>query len=108
MKAFVSWDFQEDPIFDSEGEEVGSEEYVLIEKVFVPSEQRGKGIARKLLMGAIAEAKNAHQKLSIKIAALPFDEESGNALDMVDLVSFYESVGFDVEGDAGSAIVMSM
>ena len=40
MDAYVSWDVSEDPVFDDEGEEIGSEEYVLIEKLFVPSHQR--------------------------------------------------------------------
>lgn len=104
MDAYVSWSLNEYPVFD-EGEEVGSEEYVLIEKLFVPSNQRRQGVARKLLREAIAEAKSKHPDLPIKIAALPFGEDQ---IDMSDLVAFYESEGFSVSNCDGHAVIMEM
>ena len=105
MDAYVSWSLNEDPVFDDEGEEVGSEEYVLIEKLFVPSHQRRQGIARKLLREAIAEAKQQYPTLSIKIAALPFGDDQ---IDMSDLVTFYESEGFAVMDCRGHAVIMEI
>ena len=105
MDAYVSWSLNDDPVFDDEGEEVGSEEYVLIEKLFVPSHQRRQGIARKLLREAIAEAKQQYPTLSIKVAALPFGDDQ---IDMSGLVDFYESEGFAVADCNGHAVIMEM
>ena len=105
MDAYVSWDLNEDLVFDSEGEEIGSEEYVLIEKLFVPPHQRRQGIARKLLREAIAEARQQYHDLPIKVAALPFGDER---IEMADLVAFYESEGFSVLDCAGHAVIMGM
>lgn len=105
MDAYVSWDVNEDPVFDDEGEEVGSEEYVLIEKLFVPSHQRRLGVARKLLREAIAEAKQQYPTLPIKVAALPFGDDQ---IDMADLVAFYESEGFSVSNCDGHAVIMEL
>ena len=105
MESFISWGLTEDPLFNGDGEEVGSEEYVLIEKLFVPSHQRRQGIARKLLREAIAEARQQYPTLPIKIAALPFGDDQ---IDMADLVAFYESEGFSVSDCAGHAVIMEM
>ena len=105
QQAYVSWDLNEDPILDEEGNEVGAEEYVLIEKIYVPAEQRRQGLARKMLREALKEAKEKHAGLTIKIAALPFD---GDAIEMDDLVAFCESEGFEVENTDGHAVIMSM
>lgn len=105
MEAFISWGLTEDPLFNGEGEEIGSEEYVLIEKLFVPPHQRRQGIARKLLREAIAEAKQQYPTLPIKVAALPFGDDQ---IDMSELVAFYESEGFSVSDCAGHAVIMEM
>ena len=105
MDAYVSWDLNEDLVFDSEGEEIGSEEYVLIEKLFVPPHQRRQGVARKLLREAIAEVRQQYHDLPIKIAALPFGDDQ---IDMDDLVAFYESEGFSVTNTDGHAVIMEM
>ena len=106
MEAFISWGLTEEPIFNGDGEEVGSKEYVLIEKLFVPPHQRRQGIARKLLRDAIVEAKQQYHTLSIKVAALPFGGDDQIA--MADLVAFYESEGFSVSDCAGHAVIMEM
>ena len=105
MDAYISWDVNEDLIFDDEGNEVGTEEYVLIEKIYVPAEQRRQWLARKMLREAIVEAKEKHAGLTIKIAALPFD---GDAIEMDDLVAFYESEGFSVSNCDGHAVIMEL
>lgn len=102
---FVSWDIAADPVFDAEGDEVGSDEYALIEKVYVCPTQRRQGLARKMLTDAIAEIKAAHSGMPIRIAALPFGDE---AIEMADLVDFYESIGFDVVNTAGHAVILEL
>ena len=105
MGAYISWDVTEEPIFDDEGNEIGADEYVLIEKIYVPADKRRQGIARKLLREAIAEAKQQYPTLIIKIAALPFGYDP---IDMSDLVDFYESEGFAVVDCNGHAVIMEM
>jgi len=100
---YVSWGLQSDPEFDDEGNESTGDEYALIEKIYVPPSQRGNGIARKMLRSALAEIKQEHPDLPIKIAALPFGED---AIEMEDLVSFYESEGFDVSNTDSDAVIM--
>ena len=80
------------------------ENRVLIEKIYVPAAHRRKGIARKMLREAINDAKRSHPYLTIKIAALPFDDQE---CDMCELVDFYESEGFSIEDASGPAVIMS-
>ena len=105
MGAYISWDVTEDQVFDDEGNEIGADEYVLIERIYVPADQRRKGLARKLLRDAIAEAKRQYPMLTIKIAALPFGDDH---IDMSALVDFYESEGFAVIDCNGHAVIMEM
>lgn len=104
-EAYVSWELCEDPIFDEEGDEIGSEEYVLIEKVFVPAHQRRQGVARKMLRNALADIKRHYPSLPIKVAALPFGPDP---IEMDDLVAFYESEGFSVTNTDGHAVIMTL
>ena len=105
MQSYISWDIAEDEIFNDECEVVGSNEYAIIEKIFVAPEDRRQGKARAMLREAIAEIKANHPGMAIKVAALPFGEDP---IDMADLVAFYESEGFDVENCDGHAVIMSM
>ena len=103
-EAYVSWDLETEVLFDEDGCECDGEQYAMIEKIWVPESDRGQGKGRKMLESAIADIKEKHGNITIKIAALPFD----NGMDMADLVAFYESVGFDVEDTSGHAVIMSM
>ena len=103
-QAYVSWDLETEVLFDEDGFEYDGDDYALIEKIWVPESDRGQGKGRKMLESAIEEIRAQHGKITIKIAALPFD----NGMEMNDLVSFYESVGFDVEDTSGHAVIMSM
>ena len=103
-QAYVSWNLETEVLFDEDGCEYDGEEYALIEKIWVPAEDRGQGKGREMLENAINDIRTQHGKIIIKIAALPFDD----GMDMDDLVSFYESVGFDVEDTSGHAVIMSM
>lgn len=102
-KAYVSWDITEDDLYDDEGDVVGIEEYVLIEKVWVPTSERGQGKGRQLIVEALAEIEIAHPGMTIKIAALPFD----GGMEMAELVEWYETFGFDVTDTSGHAVIMS-
>lgn len=103
MNAYISWDIQSDDIYDAEGDVVGQEDYALIEKIWVPAEDRGTGKGRQMLRETIEQIRTeGHDK--VKIAALPFD----GGVEMECLVSFYESEGFDVEDTNGHAVIMGM
>ena len=102
MKAYQSWDLETEVLFDEDGCEFDGETYALIEKIYVPAEERGQGKGTELLREAIAEIRAEHGDITIKLAALP--DEGG--LDMDQLVAWYEREGFGVEGDAGGAVVM--
>ncbi len=102
-KSYVSWDIENDPIFDEDGFESVGEDYALIEKIYVPEADRSNGVGRRILRESIHEIQQQHPDMPIKIAAYPFGD---NALDMEDLVNFYESEGFDVVNTDGHAVIM--
>lgn len=103
-KPFTSWSVDSDDIYDAAGDVVGSDDYVLIDKVFVPEGMRGKGVGRKVLADALREARARHPELPVKLAALP--DKGAGALDMNELVSWYERMGFDVTDTSGHAVIM--
>ena len=79
------------------------EEYALIEKIFVPACERGRGMGTELLREAIAEIRAEHGSVVIKLAALPLDRDT----DLFQLVAWYEREGFSVDSTAGDAVVMT-
>lgn len=94
-EAYVSWDVEID-----EGTE---EEYVLIAKIFTPKEQRGQGIARRILREALAEIAQAHPGMTVKLVAMALEKE----VDLERLCAFYESFGFDIVECAGDGVLMT-
>lgn len=104
-EAYVSWTVDAEVIFDEDGEESTGADYVLIEKLYVPVAERGQGKARRMMNEALEEIRAEHPGLTIKVAALPFGDD---ALDMIDLVAFYESLGFEVSDTSGHAVIMEM
>lgn len=101
--SYVSWGVTTDPVFDEDGNESESDEYALIEKIFVPEESRRDGAGRRMLRDTLREIQSDYPGMSIKIAAYPFGE---NKIDMTDLVEFYESEGFDIENTDSHAVIM--
>lgn len=99
--AFCAYRIVTEIDFDEDGYEVEGDSYVLIEKLFVPAENRGNGIARRLLREAVFHARTDHPSMAIRLVAEPLDTET----DMDRLVAFYESEGFDVI-EAGEIVVM--
>ena len=100
-KGYVSYSTQTDPLFDDEGEEIGSESYILIDLVYVQPDFRGQGVARQLLAETLAMLKD--QPLAVRLCALPKDKTTT----LEGLISFYESMGFaamDEQGGAGVAM----
>lgn len=103
MRAYQSWSLESDLYINEEGDEVCGEEYALIEKIFVPAHERGRGVGTELLREAIAEIRAAHGGVAIKLAALPLDRDT----ELLQLVAWYEREGFSVESLAGDAVVMT-
>ena len=96
MKAqFISYSVTSEELYDEDGEVSYGDDYWLIEKIYVPSELRGQGIARKMMIEAIAEMKAERPGLKIKLVAIPQDDETDIEL----LGAFYESLGFEAIGD---------
>ena len=95
MKAYVSYDINCEEIYDEEGEVSYGDDYWLISNVFVEKALRGQGVARKMMIEAIAKMKDERPELKIKLVAIPQDEETDIEL----LAAFYESLGFEAVGD---------
>ena len=95
MKAFVSYDINCEEIYDEDGEATYGDDYWLISNVFVEPAFRGQGVARKMMVEAIAEMKAERPELKIKLVAIPQDDETDVEL----LGAFYESLGFEAIGD---------
>ena len=95
MKAFVSYDINCEEIYDEDGEVTYGDDYWLIGNVFVEKAFRGQGVARKMMVEAIAEMKAERPELKIKLVAIPQDDETDIEL----LSAFYESLGFEAIGD---------
>ena len=94
-KAHINW------------EAYSEENCYLISSLFVPVEQRGQGMARKLLREALAEMKALGEFKSVKLNACSSDVDPKNPIDDADLVEFYESEGFDVVY-AGEIVAMEL
>jgi ribosomal protein S18 acetylase RimI-like enzyme len=95
MKAYVSYDINCEEIYDEDSEVYYRDDYWLISNVFVEKAFRGQGVARKLMLEAIAEMKAERPELKIKLVAMPQDDETDIEL----LGAFYESLGFEAIGD---------
>jgi len=92
--SYVSYSKTNDPSFDEDGYETPGEDYVLIDKVFVPKDKRGQGTGKKIIKQAIHEIMNSEDKnLDIRLSADPFD----GGMDQEKLVKFYEKLGFSVD-----------
>lgn len=94
-QAYISWDAYEE------------ENCYLIAHLWVPAAERGQGKGRQLLQQAIEEMRQEGKFSLIKLSADSESEDPENAIDLADLVEFYESEGFDIE-EAGEVVVMSM
>lgn len=106
-ESYISSSKQSDPILNREGDEIGVDEYHLIDKLFTDPSERGKGKATELLKAEIKRLQAEDPYLPIKVAALPFDENSfPSPMDMESLVNFYEKHGFTVENTDGNAVGM--
>lgn len=96
MKAqFISYSVTSEELYDEDGEVSYGDDYWLIEKIYVPSELRGQGIARGMLLQAIEEMRTEHPEYAIRLVCEAQDDETDQEL----LAKFYESVGFESVGD---------
>jgi len=94
-QAYISWEYCQE------------EDSYLISYLWVPADQRGKGLGRKLLQEAIEEMQAEKKADLIKLSADSESMDPEDPIELVDLVDFYESEGFDLEY-AGEIVVMSM
>ncbi|TNL01041.1 hypothetical protein CYD30_28385, partial [Kosakonia cowanii] len=100
-KPFISYEIYKETnsnfVYNDEGdlvEKETSEEYWLINKIYVPSSLRGQGIARKMLSESIKEMRAERHDLTIKLWCEPQDADT----DGEKLGAFYESFGFEFAG----------
>jgi len=93
---YVSYSLEED--FNT------GESYVLINLVYVYPKYRRQGYARKILNKELAEIKKEYKNTPIRLAAY---SNEGN-IDIVDLVSFYEDMNFEVIDTSGHAVIMEL
>jgi GNAT superfamily N-acetyltransferase len=105
-QAYVSWEVTSDDIYDDEGDVVGRDDYILIEKVYVASEFRGCGVGAELVRRALKEIEEAKTGLDVKLAALP----DVDGMEMGDLVAWYERFGFSVDESVADchAVIMTL
>lgn len=94
-KHYVSYSIQQEEIYDEEGEVSYGDDYWLVEKCYVAPELRGQGIARKMMVEAIADMRAERPGLTIKLVCEAQDDDTDQEL----LAGFYESLGFDATGD---------
>ena len=105
MQSFISYDVQADEVYNDEGDVTGQDQYVLIEKLYVAPADRRQGKGRTMLREALAEIAAQQPGMDVRLAALPFGED---AIDMADLVAFYESEGFSIDNCDGHAVIMKL
>lgn len=95
MKNYVSYSVNQEEIYDEEGEVSYGDDYWLIEKCYVAPELRGQGIARMMMVVAIAAMRAERPDLKIRLVCEAQDEDTDQEL----LAGFYESLGFYAVGD---------
>ena len=80
------------------------DEYFKLDHVFVAKEERGKGLAKKMIREVVESIRADFSEVRITLAALPEDDKP---IDQAGLVDLYRSCGFEVRADAlGSAAVV--
>lgn len=89
---YIDYDLFQDEAYDNEGNEIEGESYIKIENLFVKKAYRGQGCAKALLTLAIAEIKEKHPSMDIKIVAEPKEKD----VDLGRLIELYESFGLEV------------
>ena len=103
--SYVEYSVSNDMSFDEEGNEIIGDDYVLIDKVFVPKDKRGRGYGKSIIKNTLREIINNPETkgMPIKLDADPFD----NGMEQEQLVEFYENLGFSSNPvDGMSGVVM--
>lgn len=101
MKNFISYNIEQEDIYNEEFDVIGVEEFWLINKIYVPVEMRGQGLARKMMEEAIADMRKENSSLPIKLWCEAQDEDTDQEL----LAAFYESFGFEATGNEAEMIL---
>lgn len=100
MAAYIDYGIDAEIELTEDFDEIETE-YWLISKIFVDQENRGNGIAREMLVNAIADMKSKRPDLDIKLWCEAQDDDT----DHIKLIAFYESVGFDGTGNGAEMIL---
>lgn len=98
----LSTDDHDDYCFERYTPPSGQEDYAIILKLVVLPSERRKGKGRSLLRDAINDIRLDYPSLPIRLAARPLDD----CISEKDLIAFYESERFQVEGSSGDAVIM--
>jgi hypothetical protein len=106
--AYASWDIGNDSYekynpATGEMDEVALPDYALIEKLYVPPEQRGTAKGRQLVVDAVDEIRAEHGDIDIRLTADPFGE---GKMDTKDLVKYYEDMGFELDGGSDTSMTL--
>jgi hypothetical protein len=106
--AYASWDIGNDSYekynpATGEMDDVELPDYALIEKLYVPPEQRGTAKGRQLLVDAVDEIRAEHGDIDIRLTADPFGE---GKMDTEDLVKYYEDMGFELDGGSDTSMTL--
>ena len=82
------------------------EPFILLDKLYIDPQNRGQGIARKVLQEGLNDMATQHPGMDVRLLAEPLDRETN----LSDLVRLYESVGFDIDDyqDGMSGVPMSL
>jgi len=106
--AYASWGIHNDSYekynpATGEMDDVELPDYALIEKLYVPPEQRGAAKGRQLLVEAVDEIRAEHGDIGISLTADPFGE---GKMDTEDLVKYYEDMGFELNGVSDTSMTL--
>jgi GNAT superfamily N-acetyltransferase len=103
-KSYSSWDVVDEPVFDNQGNEISSDRFALIEKLWVNPNERNKGIGKQLLNNSIADIQKSDPNIPIKLSA---SDALDKKTDLNRLVNFYEKEGFTMSNqENGPNVIM--
>jgi len=106
--SYASWDIGNDSYekynpATGEMDDIELPDYALIEKLYVPPEQRGAGKGRRLLVEAVDEIRAERGNIDIRLTADPFGE---GKMAPPELVGYYEDMGFELDGGSDTSMTL--
>ena len=82
------------------------EPFILLDRLYIDPQNRGKGVAKKVLKEGLQDMADQYPGMDVRLLAQPLDGSTNTS----DLVRLYESMGFDVDDyqDGMSGVPMSL